>query len=60
VQLQIRFLWQEGYYERIVRNDESTLVVIRYVLENPVRAGLVARYQDYRFLGGKYSADPTW
>ena len=28
-----------------------TLRVARYVLENPVRAGLVTRVQDYPFLG---------
>jgi putative transposase len=47
-------LWQQGYFERVLRNDEGTLTVIRYVFENPVRAGLVERYEDYPFLGDKY------
>ena len=46
-----RPLWQEGYYDRILRNDEQTIVVARYIRENPVRAGLVADFRDYPFSG---------
>jgi len=28
-------LWQAGYRERVLRNDEATDDVIRYILENP-------------------------
>ena len=35
-------LWQRYGYERIVRDDENTLDVARYVLSNPIRSGLVA------------------
>jgi hypothetical protein len=34
-------LWQKGYFERVLRDDEETLAVARYVLPNPARAGLV-------------------
>jgi len=44
-------LWQRYGYERVLRDDESTLAVARYILENPVRAGLVERVEDYPFLG---------
>jgi putative transposase len=44
-------VWQKGYYERVLRDDEATLTVAKYVLENPVRAGLVAEPQDYPFSG---------
>jgi len=53
----VRILWQEGYYERVLRDHEQASRVIRYFYENPVRAGLVPRYQDYPFLGGKYVPD---
>jgi putative transposase len=53
-QLGIRNVWQEGYYERVLRSDEATDVVVRYVLNNPVRAGLVERAEDYPFSGAKY------
>jgi putative transposase len=44
-------LWQPSYYDRVLRDDESTLSVVRYIFENPVRAGLVESPQDYAFLG---------
>lgn len=44
-------LWQEGYYERVLRQTDDAMSVARYILENPVRAGLVRNAQDYPFLG---------
>ncbi len=44
-------LWQAGYYDRILRNDEQSIVVARYILENPVRAGLVRDFREYPFSG---------
>jgi putative transposase len=46
-----RHLWQPGYFDRVLRDDESTEAVARYVLENPVRAGLTARLGEYRLAG---------
>ena len=34
-------LWQEGYYEHTIRSDSSLLKQSRYVVANPLRAGLV-------------------
>lgn len=42
-------LWQDGYYERVLRNDETTEKVIEYMLANPIRAGLVENAMDYQF-----------
>ncbi len=51
-------LWQRYGYEHLIRDDEVTSSVIRYVLENPVRARLVATVSEYRFLGSsEYSLD---
>jgi len=44
-------LWQKGYYEHVVRDDETTLEIARYVLANPVRGGLVMEPRDYPFSG---------
>ena len=44
-------LWQGGYYDRVLRPSEDPKWVARYILENPVRAGLVESPQDYEFLG---------
>ena len=46
-----RPLWQEGYYDRVLRKDEDVKRVARYMLENPVRAGLVATPTEYPHLG---------
>jgi len=46
-----RRLWQKGYYERIVRGDESTTDLIRYIIANPVRAALVVEPSEYPFWG---------
>ena len=48
-------LWQRYGYERVLRNEESTIAVARYVIENPVRAGMVASPADYPFWGSS-----TW
>ncbi len=36
-----RRLWQEGYYDGVLRAEEDSRAIARYVIENPVRAGLV-------------------
>ena len=46
-----RPLWQRYGYEHVVRDDEKTRGVARYIFENPVRAGLVRSPEDYPFLG---------
>ena len=44
-------LWQRYGFERVLRSNEDTLRVARYIFENPVRAGLVRTVEDYPFLG---------
>jgi putative transposase len=44
-------LWQRGYYDHVLREDEDIIGVARYVLANPVRAGLVEDPTTYPFLG---------
>ena len=44
-------LWQPGYFERVIRNDANLYLAARYVLMNPVRAGLVRRASEYEFGG---------
>jgi len=49
-------LWQRYGYERVLRSEDDTLGVAKYVLENPVRGGLVQSPQDYEFSGStKYT-----
>ncbi|HET6956287.1 MAG TPA: transposase [Vicinamibacterales bacterium] len=44
-------LWQRYGFEHVLRDEELALVVAKYILENPVRAGLVKRVEDYPFVG---------
>ncbi|HEY3093456.1 MAG TPA: transposase [Vicinamibacterales bacterium] len=44
-------LWQRSYFEHVLREDEAMVGVARYLLENPVRAGIVERPEDYPYLG---------
>jgi putative transposase len=46
-----RPLWQEGYYDRVLRPEEAEAMVARYIIENPVRAGLVTTPSDYPYVG---------
>jgi putative transposase len=41
-------LWQTGFHDRVLRDGDDTRAVVRYLLENPVRAGLVKDAADYR------------
>lgn len=40
-------LWQDGFHDRALRREEDVLPAARYVVANPLRAGLVARIGDY-------------
>ena len=44
-------LWQRSYFERVLRSHESSIEVARYILANPLRAGIVESVEDYPFLG---------
>ena len=40
-------LWQHGFHDHALRRDEDLAGVARYIVANPVRAGLVRRVGDY-------------
>ena len=51
-------LWQDGYFDRVLRNEESTLGVVAYILANPVAAGCCREPRGHAFSGsGVYSLD---
>jgi REP element-mobilizing transposase RayT len=43
--------WQPGFYERVVRGSEDLVGVARYVVGNPVRAGLTDDWRSYPWSG---------
>jgi REP element-mobilizing transposase RayT len=40
-------LWQHGFHDRAIRRDEDLPAVARYIVANPLRAGLVEKIGDY-------------
>ena len=44
-------LWQRSFYDHVLRSEEGIPDVARYILANPMRAGLVDRIADYPFCG---------
>ena len=40
-------LWQKGYHDRALRREDDLKAIARYIVLNPVRAGLVRRIGDY-------------
>jgi REP element-mobilizing transposase RayT len=43
--------WQRRFFDHVLRNDESYAQKWNYVRENPVRAGLVAKAEDWPYAG---------
>ena len=40
-------LWQRAFHDRALRREDDLLAAARYVVANPLRAGLVTRLGDY-------------
>ena len=41
----------KGYYEHVLRREEDTMNVARYIFNNPVRKELVDDFRKYKSLG---------
>jgi putative transposase len=48
---QEREFWQRGFFDHLVRNSESYAEKWVYVQQNPTRAGLVPRAEDWPYQG---------
>jgi putative transposase len=44
-------LWQKSYYDHILRKEEDVVKIVRYILENPIRKGLVEHPDEHPFSG---------
>ncbi|MBB6336966.1 REP element-mobilizing transposase RayT [Xanthomonas arboricola] len=42
-------VWARAYHDRGLRKDDDLRIVARYLIANPLRAGLVERFGDYPF-----------
>ena len=43
--------WQKGFFDHLIRNDESHAEKWKYVADNPVRAGLCTEARDWPYSG---------
>ncbi|MBN8706307.1 MAG: transposase [Bacteroidetes bacterium] len=41
--------WSREYYDHVIRNEDEFRYYFRYTLENPVKAGLVNKAEDWKF-----------
>ena len=46
-----RQVWQPGFHDHALRKTEDISAVARYIIANPLRAGLAERVGDYPFWG---------
>ncbi|MBE7554915.1 MAG: transposase [Anaerolineales bacterium] len=46
--------WQHENYDHVVRDEAEFQRIIRYVLNNPVKAGFVQKWQDWPWTYSKY------
>lgn len=44
-------LWSTSYYDHILRSNEYIGKIVWYILNNPVRKGLVEDWHDYKYWG---------
>jgi putative transposase len=51
VELKSPRVWQPGFFDHILRSDESYAEKWNYVRDNPVRAGLVKAADDWPYQG---------
>jgi len=45
----VRIRWQRDFFDHRLRDDENFSAKANYILNNPVRAGLVARFEDWPY-----------
>ena len=42
--------WQTNFFEHRVRNEQAGTEKLQYILNNPVRKGLVERWEDWKYV----------
>jgi len=52
-------IWQSGYYDHVLRKHENLKHLIKYILENPMRKGIVSNFVEYRWSWDKYGIKET-
>jgi REP element-mobilizing transposase RayT len=47
-----KHLWQQSFYDHVLRPGEDPVAIAQYIVDNPVRAELAARFEDWPLTGG--------
>lgn len=42
-------VWQRSYWDHVVRRDEDLYEVAKYIVQNPVRKGMVTDFREYPY-----------
>ena len=42
-------LWQKEYWDRFIRDERHFSRAVNYIMENPVKAGLVGKAEDWQW-----------
>jgi len=50
-------LWQRSFHDQGIRNGRAFDDAVRYVLNNPVAAGIVEQWEEYDLIDGSWVAD---
>jgi REP element-mobilizing transposase RayT len=45
-------LWQRSFHDQGLRTETAVTEAVRYVLNNPIMAGLVERWEEYDLVAG--------
>jgi REP element-mobilizing transposase RayT len=45
----VESFWQSNFYDHVIRKDESLLEISLYILNNPVRKGMVSNWEEYPY-----------
>ena len=43
-------VWQDENLDRVIRNEKEFLEKINYIVNNPIKASLAGKYEDYKWL----------
>jgi REP element-mobilizing transposase RayT len=43
-------VWQDESFDHVLRREEGVQAKVEYIIQNPVRAGLVQNISEYRWL----------
>ena len=50
----VRPLWAKGFHDRALRDGETVIQAARYIVANPLRAGLVNNVMDYPYWDAEF------